>query len=164
MPWTKPYHPAGNQRLDPELYQQSNLITFITIHSFQDTNPFIRPDLGRMVIDTLFEEQSRLHCRIFTYCLMPNHLHFLIQPKDEGYSVITFTGQFKSKTINQSWKLGWKGKLWQPRFYDHIVRSDENLSTIAEYISNNPVRKGLVLTPEEWPWKGEMSPLLFQSE
>ena len=86
---------------------------------------------------------------------MPDHIRFLISPQVDGISVLTFTYQFKGKTTNLSWDMGWQGRLWQPRFYDHIVRSDENLLAIAEYILANPVRKGLAATPEDWPWNAD---------
>jgi REP element-mobilizing transposase RayT len=90
---------------------------------------------------------------------MPNHLHFLISPAKDGVSILDFTHQYKGKTTNLSWKLGWKGILWQPRFYDHIVRAEEDLQAIAEYILENPVRKGLVASAEDWQWSGNFSPL-----
>jgi putative transposase len=55
--------------------------------------------------------------------------------------------------------VGRQGKLWQPRYFDHIVRAEEDLRAIAEYILNNPVRKGLVERAENWPWSGHMNPL-----
>jgi REP element-mobilizing transposase RayT len=159
MPWTKPYKPVSNQPLDLELYEQSGRITFITIHAYNRLNPFVNDPINQMVIRRLHSEQTRLNCRVFVYCLMPDHLHFLISPNQDGVSILTFTNQFKGKTTNLSWDLGWQGKLWQPRFYDHIVRADENLRAIAEYIIANPVRKDLVSTPEDWPWSGSFSPI-----
>ena len=50
--------------------------------------------------------------------------------------------------------MGWTGKLWQPRYYDHIVRSDEKMNAICEYILQNPIRKGLVESIDGWPWCG----------
>ena len=88
-----------------------------------------------------------------------NHIHFLISPEFDGVSVLTYVNQFKGKTTNFSWDIGWQGKLWQPRFYDHIVRTDENLLAIAEYILANPVRKGLASTPDDWPWNGVLTSL-----
>lgn len=159
MPWNKPYHPPKNQRLDPELYTHANGVCFITIAAYLDYSPFVRGDLNQLMLDVLREEQERQNCAIFTYCLMPDHLHYLISPRQDGISVLTFTEQYKGKTTNRSWKSGWTGKLWQPRYYDHIVRSDESLRAIAEYIVNNPVRKGLVENAEDWPWGGCMNPL-----
>lgn len=159
MPWNKPYKPVSNQRLDPEFYQLTGYITFITICAYKNLQPFTNPSLNRLVIDTLQNEQTKYTCSVYTYCLMPDHLHFLISPSLDGSSVIDFTNQFKGKTTNLSWKSGWHGKLWQPRFCDHIVRAEEDLRAIAVYIHANPVRKSLVSFPDDWPWSGCFTPL-----
>ena len=160
MPWDKPYHPPQNQRLDPQLYQQAGRVTFITIRAYLNQVPFVEAALNQMIIDTLREEQARQNCAVFTYCLMPDHFHYLTSPNRAGISVLIFTDQFKGKATNRSWQMGWRGKLWQPRSYDHLVRDEESLLKIAEYILNNPVRKGLVEHPEDWRWSGHLTPLL----
>ena len=157
MPWDKPYHPPKNQRLDPELYREPNRVTFITIRAYLNQSPFIRDDLNQLVVDILHAEQMRQACAVFTYCLMPDHLHFLVSPRQAGISVLTFTDQYKGKTTNSSWAVGWRGKLWQPRYYDHIVRTEDDLRAIAQYIVNNPVRKGLVERAEDWRWSGHLN-------
>jgi putative transposase len=122
-------------------------------------SPFVRDDLNKLILDTLREEQERQNCTVFTYCLMPDHLHFLVSPRKDGISVLTFTNQYKGKATNRSWTVGWQGKLWQPRYYDHIVRTEESLYAIAEYILNNPIRQALVEHTEDWSWSGHMNPL-----
>ncbi len=159
MPWDKPYKPASNFRLDPSLYEQTGRVAFITIRSYLNTTPFTNPTINEMVVECLQEEQNQLPCDVYTYCLMPNHLHFLIGPKVDGISVLSFVDGFKGRSTNRSWQLGWRGKLWQPRYYDHLVRTDESLVEIADYILNNPVRKNLVSVPEEWEWSGHFAPL-----
>ena len=159
MPWDKPYRPSSNQRLDPELYKDTGRVTFITIRAHKGQSPFVRDDLSRLTLDTLQAEQERQHCAVFTYCLMPDHLHFLVSPRQDGISVLTFTDQFKGKATNRSWTSGWSDKLWQPRYYDHVVRTDEDLRAIAEYVLNNPVRQGLAEHTQDWLWSGQMNPL-----
>ena len=159
MPWDKPYRPPENQRLDPALYATPNIVCFMTVRAYLEQSPFVRDELNRVVLDILRAEQARLKCFVYTYCLMPDHLHFLVSPQQEGVSTLTFTDQFKGKTTNASWTAGWRGKLWQPRYFDHIVRTEEGLAAISEYILKNPVRKGLVERPEDWQWGGQMSPL-----
>jgi putative transposase len=159
MPWNKPYHPPRNQRLDPELYTCANRLCFITIRAYRNHAPFVRDELNALTLNVLREEQTRHNCAVFTYCLMPDHLHFLVSPCQDGISVLAFTDQFKGKSTNQSWDVGWRGKLWQPRYFDHIVRAEESLRAIADYILNNPVRKELVERAEDWPWSGHMNPL-----
>jgi len=159
MPWDKPYRAATNRRLDAELYVSASRVYFITIRAYTNQAAFVRPELNQLVLDVLAEEQERQECSVFTYCLMPDHLHFLISPRREGISVLTFTDQYKGKATNRSWTVGWRGKLWQPRYYDHIVRSQESLLEIAEYILSNPIRRGLVERAEDWPWSGYLHPL-----
>ncbi|HLF27352.1 MAG TPA: transposase [Anaerolineae bacterium] len=159
MPWTKPYQPPKNQRLDPALYADVDRVVFITIRAYQDLTPFNEADRNAAILDCLKEEQARNHCCIFTYCLMPDHLHYLISPEQNGSSVLRFTDQFKGKATNLSWKLGWRGKLWQPCCFDHVVRAEEDLRAIAQYILDNPVRKGLIERAEDWRWSGHFNPL-----
>jgi putative transposase len=159
MTWDKPYHPPRNQRLAAEHYTHAARVYFMTIRAYRKRSPFVRDDLNELIIATLCEEQERQMCAVFTYCLMPDHLHFLISPRYDGTCVLTFTNQFKGKATNRSWTVGWQGKLWQPRFYDHIVRSEEALRLIAEYILANPVRKNLTRSKDDWPWSGHMNPL-----
>lgn len=151
---THPYKPASNRRLDADLYARSGQPVFITVRAYLDAAPFRDPDRCKMAVDLLLEEGARSDCRIVAYCLMPDHLHFIASPNRDGVSVLSFTERYKGKTTNQSWKLGWRGKLWQPRFYDHIVRSDERLEQIVEYILRNPERKGLVSPGGAWSWSG----------
>jgi len=159
MPWNKPYRPSNNQRLDTALYSCADRVYFMTIRAYRNQSPFVCDDLNQLILNILREEEQRQNCIVFTYCLMPDHLHFLVSPGQDGISVLTFTDQYKGKTTHCSWAVGCHGKLWQPRYYDHIVRAEEDLRAIAEYILNNPVRKGLVERAEEWPWSGHLNPL-----
>ena len=154
MPRTHPYHPARNQRLDPELYACADRVYFITIRAQLGPPPFVRASLNRAVLAILREEQQLQNCAVFTYCLMPDHLHFLASPRQDGISIPTFAERFKGKATNRSWAAGWRGKLWQQRYYDHMVRREEDLRAIAEYILANPVRKGLASDIGAWPWVG----------
>ena len=159
MAWNKPYRPARNQRLNPELYVSSDRIYFITIRACLNRSPFVRDEFNQLMLGLLREEQERQRCTVFTYCLMPDHLHFLVSPRQDGTSVLKFTDQYKGRSTNRSWTLGWEGRLWQPRYYDHIIRADENLRHIAEYILNNPIRRSLAVNVEDWLWGGHMNPL-----
>ena len=78
---------------------------------------------------------------------MPNHLHLLLTPSVSGATVSQFISALKSMSTRLCWKHGITGKVWQGRFYDHILRKNEGIETVVEYILHNPVRKGLV---EDW--------------
>jgi putative transposase len=48
--------------------------------------------------------------------------------------------------------LGRRGQLWQEEYFDHVVRTYENLRQKIEYIRQNPVRRKLARVPEDYPW------------
>ena len=52
MPWTKPYHPPHNQRLDPKLYTCANRVYFLTIRAYIHQSPFVREDLKVLIHPT----------------------------------------------------------------------------------------------------------------
>ncbi len=83
---------------------------------------------------------------------MPDHLHIVISPSNSGVSLSKFLNIFKGRTTTAFRnKYGVKG-LWQRSAYDHIIRAEEDLKAIIEYILNNPVRKGIVERAEDYPF------------
>ncbi len=48
--------------------------------------------------------------------------------------------------------MGREGPVWQDESFDHVLRNDESLREKMEYIRQNPVGKGLVTKPEDYPW------------
>lgn len=75
------------------------------------------------------------------YTIMPNHLHMILVLRDgfpNSPTIHTIIQQFKRAV---SIKLG--GSIWQPRFYDHIIRSENEYQEIWKYIDNNPAKWAL---------------------
>jgi putative transposase len=119
--------------------------------SLPDT--LIQKDISNVVKHTL-------HCRdaidykLMCYCIMPNHVHTLIQPINDS------NGKFKLiPEITKAWKgvsarrinkiLSVQGQLWQHESYDHVVRNEKEFNNIVLYILNNPVKAGLV---DDWQY------------
>ncbi|NLW83650.1 MAG: transposase [Phycisphaerae bacterium] len=96
----------------------------------------------------------RRELRCDTFVIMPNHIHGVVVienpvethgraslPCRAPRSVSSFAAGFKSavtKRINE-YRLTPGVEVWQPRFYDHVVRSEKSLCTIRDYILNNPM-------------------------
>ena len=82
---------------------------------------------------------------------MPNHVHLIAVPEtSEGLSqTLRETHRRYSLRINR--REGWRGFLWQGRFFSFPM-DDANLLMAARYIELNPVRAGLVKSPQEHPW------------
>ena len=103
----------------------------------------------------------RSRCALYAYCLMPNHLHMLVAPLDGGSSLLDMLRRFKGTSTRIGWRFGLTGRLWQPRFYDSVLSRDADVDRVVEYILDNPVRRELVSSPEDYPWGGMVDPMPF---
>ena len=84
------------------------------------------------------------------YVLMPEHVHLLVgEPRRSPLSVVLQV--LKQQT---SRKLKGRGAVafWQRRYYDFNVWSEEKRVEKLRYMHRNPVKRGLVEKPEDWPW------------
>ena len=113
-------------------------------------------DTASRLIRSLRELADRHGFLVHAYCVMPDHLHFLIEGRSGTSTLIEFVTRYKQRTTHEfGGQL--RGRLWQRYFYDHIVRREEDLGAIAWYIWMNPVRKQLAATSEEYAWWGSFT-------
>ena len=119
---------------------------FITINC-QDRgrNHLCRAGIGDAVIAAMEHNHSTgvWHCRLAL--LMPDHLH----------AILAFPPEPGMKTTLCNWKKFTAvkhGIEWQRDFFDHRLRSNEELFEKTGYILMNPVRKGLCERAEDWTW------------
>lgn len=88
--------------------------------------------------------------RLLAWCVMPNHVHVLIEVKS-GFLLADIVHSWKSFTANESNRiLGRKGTFWQREYFDRFIRDEKHLQASIEYIEQNPVKAGLVRSPEQW--------------
>lgn len=88
---------------------------------------------------------------IIAYCLMPTHLHLILnQLKEKGISTF-MSNILNSYTRYFNTKINRKGPLWEGRFKNVLVETDEQLLHLTRYIHLNPVTAYLANKPEEWP-------------
>jgi putative transposase len=109
-------------------------------------------------IDLLFETMQNaqeIHpFRLLAYAILPDHLHWLMRtPEEITYSEVmhsikrNYTRNYKTtRGITTSLSL------WQERFWDHVVRDEDDLWRHFDYIHYNPVKHDLVSRPEDSPW------------
>lgn len=134
---------------------------FITICT-HDRLPLFKDDtLVEQLIEALRNKSDIFGFKVWTFCFMPDHLHLLLEgisPDSDLKRFISsykqYTGYHYKKYVAQGFSPAQKGgfspaqkkksNLWQPSYYDHILRKDEDILHIARYILDNPVRKNLV--------------------
>jgi len=133
-------------------------VYFVTIVVAERRNIFSDQRIAKATIDCLFELRRKLGFKLYRYCLMPDHFHALIGTGESKKPLGVICGSFKSISTRAYWKW-YEGKLWQRQFFDHVVRNEQDFFETILYIKQNPVRKGLVNTPEEWPYTGVVDEL-----
>lgn len=87
--------------------------------------------------------------RIYGYVIMPEHIHLLLGEPARR----TLAQAIQALKVSVSKRIHWQSeRFWQKRYYDHNIRSYESFVGKLRYIHRNPVVRGLVERPEDWPW------------
>ena len=119
-------------------------VTCATVHRVP---VFIDWPAGRPVVTALRAAADAGDAETLAYCLMPDHLHWLLRLGQPTLARVV--GNMKGRS---SWaRRSPTGHLWQRGYYDHAIRTDENLRNVARYIVANPLRAGLVTHIGDYP-------------
>uniref|UniRef100_A0A7V4JRH4 Transposase IS200-like domain-containing protein n=1 Tax=Thermodesulfobacterium geofontis TaxID=1295609 RepID=A0A7V4JRH4_9BACT len=87
---------------------------------------------------------------IIAYCLMPTHIHLVLQEISPSGISEYMRIVLDSYTRYFNKKIGRKGPLWEGRIKKVLVESDEQLLHLTRYVHLNPVSAGVVEKPEDW--------------
>ena len=90
------------------------------------------------------------------YVVMPDHVHFFVSPLPGNVRSLSIgIGKWKEWTSRRMGRaLGLMGPVWQPEFFDYVLRSNESRSEKWDYVKQNPVRAGLTERADDWPYAG----------
>jgi putative transposase len=86
------------------------------------------------------------------YVFMPDHWHALIVPAENDTLPQVMDGVKVASMRRINSRRGTRGALWQPRYFDEIMWTVKQYKDTLRYMHFNPVEKGLVARPEDWPW------------
>jgi REP element-mobilizing transposase RayT len=98
----------------------------------------------------LQEAKEKFCFRLSNFCVMPNHIHLLIEP-GEGTNLSMIMHWIKTRSAKR-WNSihGSKNHLWGDRYFARAIRDPEDYETVMRYIDHNPVTAGLSESPAEW--------------
>lgn len=88
---------------------------------------------------------------LYAYALMNNHVHLLVETQEVPLSKI-LQGINQRYTMYFNWKYRTLGHLFQGRYKAILCDKDQYLLTLIKYIHLNPLRAGVVKSPEEYQW------------
>lgn len=98
---------------------------------------------GQMVEKYWLSLPHHYQVEMDTYIIMPNHVHgivVILQKQEKSlFNLMRSFKSFSAKAINRA--RGLQGvPVWQGRYYDHVVRDENDLNRIREYIAHNPLQ------------------------
>ncbi len=112
---------------------------------------FLRETDYPLYIGVLHAHCAKWFTQVLAYCLMPNHVHLVVVPRQvEGLArALGDTHRDYTRHVNE--REGWRGYLWQGRFASFPL-DERHLLAAVRYAELNPVRAGLCLLASDWPW------------
>jgi putative transposase len=139
---------------------------FFTLVTFE-RRPFLTTPLARRCLRSAWREAAgKWPFYLHALCLLPDHLHCILTlpEQDSNYSLRwrrmkgIFTRLYRREEnieeIPQSLSRVKRGEMpvWQRRFWEHVIRDDEDLRRHVEYIHYNPVKHGYAKHAVDYPW------------
>ena len=140
------------------MYKKREFIDGAFYHVTSRTNDksrVFKNKLGRKVmLIALQDAKDKFHFRLTNFCVMPTHIHLLIQPA-EGTHLDKIMHWLKNNTAKR-WNFihGSSDHLWGQRYFARAVKDIREYDSVMDYIDQNPVKAKLSSTPAEWKASG----------
>jgi len=126
--------------------------------------PFLDFRLAEMVLQSITWAKKQFKWRVFSFCLMPDHLHIACRLTNVAPQVgrvakrirkesviLDQIAKFKNSTTTGSWNLGITGRLFDHSECEPMLEIGQPLEEIVLFVLNNPVRRELVRDWPSWP-------------
>jgi putative transposase len=130
-------------------FQDNGDYHFVTFSCY-DRRPYLAEHGAYDVFEEILERfRARNGLHLYAYVLMPEHVHLLLSEPlcAKLSSVLGVIKQQSSKRLIQG-----RPAFWLERYHDVNLATAEKTRDAVRYIHRNPVARGLVERPEDWPW------------
>ena len=146
------YQNKGHSQLRKGRWSTSGAYYSVTLATLERQPLLTIPGTPHIIFECFDWLETDKRLEWICIMVMPDHIHtvFQLQNKQTLPTLIQSFKKFTAKHINT--KLARKGSLWQASYYEHGIRRDESLNKITRYCYENPVRKGLVAQPKDYPY------------
>jgi len=111
---------------------------------------FFNDDNYKYCLKMIRKYLDRYNLCLIVYCLMPNHYHFIIRQESEAGISDFIRDVFNTYAQAVNKRQHRTGTLFQGRFKHIHIERDEHILHLCRYIHLNPVKAGLVVSPEFW--------------
>ncbi len=135
---------SGSLSLRKGRYSQAGHAYHVTLVVQRRKTVFNDFQSARLVIKSLMLSDEMEVTETLSFCVMPDHIHWLFCLKSGSLSQTVARVKSNYSRISNT-------KIWQDGFHDHLIRTDENLTSVARYIVANPIRAKLVDSVADYP-------------
>lgn len=153
----------------PHRFYGGRDLHFLTFSCFQRRPLLNNPSRRDLVLEVLERVRRRYRLVVLGYVVMPEHVHLLVSEPQRG-TLSTVVQALKlgvvrrlegsvvprSRNPSETWGTPLSNappnRFWQARFYDFNVWTEKKRIEKLRYIHRNPVKRGLVASPEQWQW------------
>jgi len=123
---------------------------FVTICTHNKHNILTKGNVPETIIDSVKWFINTLKIVFLGFVIMPDHFHWAFALK-ENYTLDNILCGYKSFTAKKIKELLYsETKIWQDGYYDHLLRDVKDFKVKLDYMHDNPIRKGMVNSPEEY--------------
>ena len=137
---------------DPSQPLQANRTFFVTTAAWGHRRLLQSHRMARLLVDVLYHYRAQHKYALHDFVVMPDHLHALITVGSDltiERAVQLMKGGFSYRASHE---LQFQGAVWQRGFSEVRIFSSEAFLARRTYIRENPVRAGLVTSPEQWEY------------
>lgn len=133
-------------------FDMTEVTYFITAVTQNRYPYFAKPKNTQLLLDTLRNVQKIYPFKMRGYVILPDHSHLQLTLKKDARISQVIKSLKRNYTVNYKRENNIAGqlKLWQHRFYDHVIRDQSDYVNHLNYIHYNPVKHGLVAKPEDY--------------
>jgi putative transposase len=131
------------------------VVVFLTVNTNRENQILARPDVHELICSAWAAADDWLVGR---YVIMPEHIHLLCSPRDMDSQLHRWIQYWKS-FVSRRWPRPAEKPIFQRDYWDTQLRPNEDYNEKWEYMRLNPVRRGLVTDPDDWPFAGQIHAL-----
>ncbi|MBU0509781.1 transposase [bacterium] len=131
----------------PENRNVAGLAFFVTFRLISSEPLFAKGQAAQIAIEALQFYRQRGDIDLYGFAVMPDHVHMIVKMNGD-VTLMWWMNRFKSYVGRQ---LG-KGPIWQRGYWSEVVPDIPFLEQKLRYVHENPVRAGLVVSPEDYAW------------
>jgi len=132
-------------------YYVENAVYFITCVTYKRKRIFSEQRNIDLFIENYTMTKNTYSFKMYAHVLMYDHFHWLIKPEAGNISQIMKSVKINfTKGYKKLHGIGYTMRLWQNRFWDHIIRDEKEFEKYFNYIHYNPVKHNITGKPEDY--------------